>query len=81
MLILRAAAPWSPSTHTLWGAPQREYAVEVLKIGHLLASKYAGPGNRAFVDVWLTYVLPHAVTRGALVRPPATHEEHNAPLE
>ena len=41
-LILRAAAPWSPGSHTLWGAEQRARAVLLCKLGYLLAAAKVG---------------------------------------
>ena len=62
-LILRAAAPWSPETHSLWGAPHRARAVQVLKIGYLLAVQYAhDAGHGSFLDVWVAHLMPQAIT-------------------
>ena len=61
-LILRAAAPWSPDTHALWGDGHRARAVEALKLGYLIASTRAQTEHHAFVDVWIAHVLPHAIT-------------------
>jgi hypothetical protein len=58
-LILRAAAPWSPASHQLWGTPQRARARELLWIGYLLGSKFH---DNAMLDIWVAWVIPHAVT-------------------
>ena len=36
-LIRRAAAPWSPASHSLFPAAAREYAVTVMRIGYQIA--------------------------------------------
>ena len=68
-LILLAADPWSPETHELWGAAHRARAVEVLKIGYLLASKHAGCAYQSFIDAWSTHLLPLAIVH--ITVPPA----------
>ena len=67
-LILRAAAPWSPADHELWGAKARARASALLKLGYLIAD--GRELDRGFVDVWIAGVLPLAVTH-ALDPPPA----------
>lgn len=57
-IILRAAEPWSIHTHSLWGANQRARAVELCKLGYLLAARYGDFRQGAFIDVWLARVLP-----------------------
>ena len=51
-LVVCAAAPWSPSTHKLWGASQRERAVELMKLGYLFAAQYAHAEERSLVRHW-----------------------------
>ena len=79
-LLVTAAEPWSPSTHELFGEPQRRQAVELLLLGALLAR--VGNGGEindgealgsGFLDAWVEYVLPHAV-----VRPCPLSEPHQA---
>ena len=67
-LILRAAAPWSPADHELWGAKARARASALLKLGYLIAD--GRELDRGFVDVWIAGVLPLAVTHD-LDPPPA----------
>ena len=64
-IILRAAEPWSPDTHHLWGARQRGHAVQLCLVGYQLADLLAAAAPQqaqqgAFVDVWLAYVMPLA---------------------
>lgn len=68
--ILRAAAPWTPGTHALWGPGARARAVELCKLGYMLARHVDDmPGCRtkasiqgALVDAWIGHVMPHAIT-------------------
>ena len=67
-LIRRAAAPWSPASHSLFPAAAREYAVTVMRIGYQIAlsppdGAEARPDWSALSDVWREHVLPHAVAR------------------
>jgi len=67
-LIRRAAAPWSPASHSLFPAAAREYAVMVMRIGYQIAlsppdGAEARPDWSALSDVWREHVLPHAVAR------------------
>ena len=59
-LILQAAAPWSPSTHELWGPRARARAAELVVFAYHFARRL---GNHAFVDVFLFCVMPHAIDR------------------
>ena len=69
-VILRAAAPWTPGTHALWGPGARARAVELCKLGYMLARHVDDmPGCRtkasiqgALVDAWIGHVMPHAIT-------------------
>jgi len=63
-LLLRAAR-WSVHSHDLFPAAARARAVELLKMGYLLASSHSATQGHAtaLVDVWRQYVLPHAITR------------------
>jgi len=66
-LVLQAARPWSPDTHALFPAAARALAAALLITGHLLsrgqlvAEGPGGPG--ALLDVWVGWVMPHAVRR------------------
>jgi len=66
-LVLQAARPWSPDTHALFPAAARALAALLLITGHLLsrgqlvAEGPGGPG--ALLDVWVGWVMPHAVRR------------------
>ena len=70
-LVVLAGERWSPQTHHLFPAASRAYAVEVMRLGYLLAwsTRYVGEAS-AMVDVWMGYVLPHVVTRQVLSKPP-----------
>jgi len=63
-LVLRAAMPWSPGTHELFPAGARARAVAVARLGYQLAygPRFAG-ASRAVVDVWMSVVVPLAVSR------------------
>jgi hypothetical protein len=68
-LIVRAAAPWSPETHALFPAAAKARAVELLRVGWLLArrfqSDFACEVEGAFFDAWLGHVMPHAIERAS----------------
>ena len=69
-LIVRAAAPWSPGTHALFPAGAKARAVELLRIGWLLARRVqdalaANEVEMAFRDAWLGHVMPHAIERAS----------------
>ena len=65
-IVLQASAPWSPSTHHLWGWQHRALAVELLKIGYALRGARAH--DNALLDVWTFHVMPHVVTWDAVPR-------------
>ena len=62
-LLLRAAR-WSEHSHDLFPAAARDQAVDLLRLGYLLA--WSRPQHQqqasSLVDVWRDYVLPYAVT-------------------
>jgi hypothetical protein len=66
-LIVSAAAPWSPKTHALFPASAKARAVELLRIGWLLARQLqnlrvgATQVEVAFRDTWLGHVMPQAI--------------------
>tara|TARA_B110001469_G_scaffold101600_1_gene99379 strand:+ start:130 stop:366 length:237 start_codon:yes stop_codon:yes gene_type:complete len=64
-LVLAASLPWSPDTHALMPAMARARAVELMRLGHLLALQPGrfGTATQALVHVWRDLVLPHAVVR------------------
>jgi hypothetical protein len=63
-LILRAAEPWSCETHHLFPVEARSQAVEVLKLGYLLASeRRLTDALGQLTDPWCEFVLPLAVER------------------
>jgi hypothetical protein len=68
-LIASAAAPWSPATHALFPAGAKARAVELLRLGWLLARHLqcliadTTEVEVAFLDVWLGHVMPQAVER------------------
>ena len=65
-LVLEAAKPWSRETHHLFPAPARARAVELWPLGFRLSQQYGFP----YEDVWMTFVMPHAVTRDYTPPPP-----------
>eukprot|EP00966_Prymnesium_polylepis_P322182 7378453-Prymnesium_polylepis.1 len=60
-VILKAAAPWSPFTHELWGQPHRERAAQLCKIGHQLAYS-PSINSSSFAHVWMWHVMPQAMS-------------------
>jgi ankyrin repeat protein len=68
-LIASAAAPWSPMTHALFPAGAKARAVELMRIGWLLARRLQGDFAHAtqvevaLRDAWLGHVMPHAIQR------------------
>jgi hypothetical protein len=88
-IILRAAEPWSPDTHHLWGARQRGHAVQLCLVGYQLADLLAAAAPQqaqqgAFVDVWLAYVMPLAVSWSscqACARPQQELPKRSPPLK
>ena len=69
VLIVRAVEPWSPGTHALFPAGAKARAVELLRVGWLLArcvQRVCADTDEvegAFREVWLTHVMPHAIER------------------
>merc|ERR1712083_866961 len=61
-LVLQAAQPWCPATHALFPAVVRQYAVDMLLLGHRMSQDARFSGSWA--DLWLVHVLPHLVQRG-----------------
>ena len=65
-MLSRAAAPWSPDNHELWGAGARARARELIFLGHQLLARHPGlRGDGGFLDAWLHGVMPHAISRAA----------------
>ena len=67
LLVLEAAKPWSRKTHTLFPAPARERAADLMRVGQwfkLLPNDFPIP-----FELWENFVMPHAVTRD--YQPPA----------
>ena len=69
-LVLRAAELWSPQTHQLFPSEARARAVEHVLLGARFSredrfEKEDDPNAAiAMWDVWMGFVVPHAVTRG-----------------
>ena len=63
-LIREAAEPWSTRTHHLWPAAARTQAEALVGIGHQLC-RHLMPSQPcgAFLDPWLSHVLPMALDR------------------
>jgi hypothetical protein len=70
-IIVAAAAPWSLKTHALFPARAKARAVELLRIGWLLARAFeetvadTSQVEVAFRDVWLGHVMPIAIERSS----------------
>jgi len=63
-LVLAAAEPWGPRTHSLFPAAARTFAAELLLIGHQLSRQPRFSGEEiSLVDVWTQLVMPSAVVR------------------
>ena len=62
-LVLRAAEPWSPDNHELFPAAARARAVFVAWVGRQLARSLRLRGSGGLADVWVPFVMPHAVER------------------
>ena len=71
-LIIAAAAPWSPKTHALFPALAKARAVELLRVGWLLARRFqrvcaeAAEVEGALREVWLGHVMPFAIERASV---------------
>ena len=61
-LLVRACEPWSPANHSLFPAPARARAVELLCVGH-----HAFANKPSLLDCWLEYVMPMSIERGHFV--------------
>eukprot|EP00966_Prymnesium_polylepis_P120887 2793513-Prymnesium_polylepis.1 len=61
-LVLKVAAPWSPSTHELFASGVRERVVVLLLLGTQLSNqeRFFRQEN-ALKDLWLYFVMPLAV--------------------
>ena len=67
-LIRRAAAPWSPASHSLFPTAVRNRAVEVVRLGYLIAwdeERFDSREGAApeLADIWRGFVLPRVVVR------------------
>jgi ankyrin repeat protein len=84
-LIVRAAAPWSPLTHALFPAGAKARAIELVRIGWLLARRLQGDvaGTShvevAIRDAWLGHVMPHAIERTSVIGLSPTATPHPPP--
>ncbi|EOD20761.1 hypothetical protein EMIHUDRAFT_255417, partial [Emiliania huxleyi CCMP1516] len=71
-LILKAAE-WSPQSHELFPEAARKWAVEVMRLGYLIAwdeERFDGEGAApGLVDLWRSFVLPRVVVRAAAGAP------------
>ena len=65
-LILDAAGPWSPSSHDLFPDATRARAVELLRLGYLLANTAAIGEEQGFTTAWTHFVMPYALDRDTL---------------
>ena len=61
--LVQLAARWSPESHSLFSARTRATAVELLRLGYLLAYDARFSGSAAALsDVWRVHILPQAIT-------------------
>ena len=68
-LIREAGEPWSPRSHRLWPAPTRAHAASLVQIGHELWRRHMGEHPcGAFLDAWLSHVMPLALDRDEKLR-------------
>ena len=82
-LVLQTAAPWSPTRHALWPAAWRARAVELCRLGQLLAYTTTAPGpftgeEESVKDAWVNFVVPRVLERerhGYTSRPRAAHPQ------
>jgi len=58
MLVVRACEPWSATTHELFPPTERGRAVQILRLGYLLARPFPG-----FIDCWRAFVMPLCIVR------------------
>merc|ERR1712086_899882 len=69
-LILKAAE-WSPQSHELFPEAARKWAVEVMRLGYLIAwdeERFDGrKGASELADIWRDFVLPRVVAEAAEV--------------
>ena len=64
LLILLAVEPWSTKNHELFSAATRSQAVEILRLGYLLADTSLFEGeSRAILDTWRDNIMPLALER------------------
>lgn len=67
-LVLLAGGPWSPDSHGLFPAAARARATTMLRLGHLMSSRFVGQ-EAAWTGIWLEIVMPHALDRGVSDHP------------
>ena len=72
-LVLRASKPWSPATHTLFPAPARKYACDVLRLAYLIRMRHLPTGPPA--HDFAMDLLQHTVTRDIYTAHDATCEQ------
>lgn len=71
-VIVAAASPWSPATHSRFPAATRAHAVELLLLGHFVARKSGlvpEGAEGALLDAWQARVMPRAVRWQLLAEP------------
>ena len=63
--VTLAAERWTPRNHASFSAAGRARAFELNLIGHQLAQalRPTGDESMAFVDVWMTEIMPRAIVR------------------
>jgi CO/xanthine dehydrogenase Mo-binding subunit len=64
LLVLRAAEPWSPESHSLFPPKARARAMELVRLGASLARQFKeGTCEGELNEVWRSSVLPLAIRR------------------
>ena len=62
-LVLKAAEPWSPKTHSLFPAAARARAIQMLRVGFKVSRKHETE-TEGVLHVWVDNVIKHLVSRG-----------------
>ena len=76
-LLVLAGGPWSPASHELFPAAARARAATMLRLGHLMSTRFAGQ-ETAWTEIWLEIVMPRALGRGVSDHPTPAAAEASA---
>ena len=75
--MLDAAEQWNPRNHSLFPAPARARARELVRLGKLLARTLADNNQEAFYEAWREGLMAHAVFRDYGTEDSAVHKGLN----